>query len=183
MPENHRKSILYSRKSIRLQDYDYSQPGAYFITICTKEMRYIFGRIYEGEMVLNRYGIIAQEELLHIPTTYPVVEIHTDELAIMPNHIHAILWIMDVGATELVARKLPTGPRPQSIGAIIGQYKSRVTKKINLLRRIHKETVWQRNYYDRIIRNENELHAIKKFIIDNPLQWEEDYGKGEVSFT
>lgn len=182
MSDNLEKTETYPRKSIRLKGYDYSQPGGYFITICTKEMRRLFGQIVAGEMILNRFGTVARGELLKLQSTYPNVEIFSDECVIMPDHIHTILWITDVGASQRLAQNTTSGLIPQSLGAIISQYKSRVTKGINLLRRTPGEPVWQRNYYDRIIRNNKELLAIKKYITENPLQWEEDLGKGTFSF-
>ncbi len=184
-----------NRKSIRLKDYDYSQPGTYFVTICTNNMKKIFGQIDDGVMKLNHLGEIARRELLQVPKTYPGVELFDDEYVIMPNHIHAILWKFDVGATPVlsswctapacrrrVARISSSGPNPKTLGAIVGQYKSRVTKQINRLRETPGKPVWQRNYYDRIIRNDKELQAIRKYIADNPLQWEDDHGKGVHDF-
>ena len=145
-----------------MKGYDYRLPGAYFVTICTENMKTLFGRVVAGEMILNRFGIIAREELHKLQRTYPKFEIFNDEFVIMPNHIHAIFWITDVGATEPVAQKPVCRITPDSLGAIIGQYKSRVMKAINKQRRTPGRQVWQRNYYDRIIRNNNELLAIKK---------------------
>lgn len=170
-----KESNQFFRKSNRLKGYDYRQPGAYFITICTKNMYILFGRIVAGEMILNSYGIIAFDEMYKLSQTYPQLLIYSDEVIIMPNHIHAILWIREVGATETVAQKATDGIIPGSLGAIVGQYKSRVTKSINRLRRTPGKEIWQRNYFDRIIRNDKELLAIKKYIIDNPLQWSEDF--------
>lgn len=177
MSENSRKSKPYSRRSIRLKGYDYSQPGMYFVTICTNEMSSLFGRIVSGEVFLNRFGFIAQEELIGLQSIYPNIEIYNDEFVIMPDYIHVILWIRNVGATEPVARKPIPGLTQKSLGSIIGQYKSRVTKRINQQRNTPGKPVWQRNYYDRIIRNEKELHNIKKYITENPLRREEDQGK------
>ncbi len=166
-----------NRKSNRLQGYDYSQPGAYFITICTYQMNNLFGRINAGEMKLNIIGRIAKIEWQLIDEQFPYIELYDNELIIMPNHIHVIIWITDVGATETVARKSHSGPKPDSLSAIVGQYKSRTTKLINQNRNTPGKKVWQRNYYDRIIRNDQELQAIRRYIENNPLQWEEDRGK------
>lgn len=182
MVESSEKSKTYSRRSLRLKGYDYREPGMYFITICTYDMRMLFGKINEGEMHLNEHGFIARDELLNMQLTYPNVEIFDDEYVIMPNHIHVILWITDVGATHRVAKEHSSGPVPQSLSAIIGQYKSRVTKEINLISRRPGEPIWQRSFYDRIIRNNEELLAIKKYIIENPLRWEEDRGDHTLSF-
>ncbi len=174
MSDSRKKLKTLSRKSIRLRGYDYRQAGAYFITICTKKMKNMFGRIVNGEMKLNNIGIIALDELNKLPKTFPQLIIYDDEFIIMPNHIHVIFWIIEVGATEPVARTTNKGIAPGSLGTIIGQFKSRATKSINKLNRTPGEQVWQRNYFDRIIRNNKELLAIKKYITDNPLQWEED---------
>ena len=168
MPGNSRDPKIPYRKSIRLMGYDYSQGGAYFVTICTTYIKNLFGKIIDGEMILNHLGIIAKRELLELHNTYPNVEINDDEFVVMPDHIHAILWKTDVGASQRLARNPIFGPTLQSLREILGQYKSRVTKGINLLRKTPGKSVWQRNYYDRIIRDEKELLAIKKYITDNP---------------
>ncbi len=184
MNRNNHKSNLPGRKSIRLKGYDYSQPGAYFVTLCTHNMERIFGRIIAGKMELNTYGLIAREEWFQTAVAHPYLELHEDESAIMPNHIHGIIWITEVGATETVARKTNSGPKPGSLGAIVGQYKSRTTRHINKLRKNSGKSVWQRNYYDRIIRNEKELQSIRKYIENNPLHWENDRGRPiDCSFT
>ena len=173
---------ITNRKSIHLKGYDYSQPGVYFVTICTNNMKKLFGQIDDGVMKLNHLGEIARRELLQVPKTYPDLELFDDEYVSMPNHIHAILWKINVGATDPVARISSSGPNPKTLGAIVGQYKSRVAKQINHLRKTPGGPVWQRNYYDRIIRNDKELRAIRKYIADNPLQWEDDHGKGIHNF-
>ena len=174
---NNDNSIPLSRKSIRQKGYDYSQPGAYFVTFCTHNMERLFGRIIAGKMELNTYGLFAHKEWFHTAAANLHVELHEDELIIMPNHIHGIIWITEVGATVPVARQTKSGLDSCSLGAIIGQYKSRTTKYINKLRKNSGQSIWQRNYYDRIIRNQKELQSIRKYIENNPLQWEVDQGK------
>ena len=112
MPENSENLISYSRKSIRLKGYDYGQPGVYFITIFTKDMKNLFGKIVEGEMILNHLGTIAKRELHKLHSTYPNVKIFDDEFIVMPDHIHPILWIADVGASQRLARNPVFGPTP-----------------------------------------------------------------------
>ena len=168
----------FSRKTLRLKGYDYSQPGAYFVTICTKNKGNLFGRIVSGKIILNNLGIIARRELLHLHNTYSQVKVYDDEYVIMPDHVHTIIWIMDVGATEPVAQFTASGLQSHSLGSIIGQYKSRVTKKINQFKTRTISPIWQRNYFERIIRNQKELLLIKKYITDNPLKWEEWMGSG-----
>ncbi len=177
-------SNILNRRPTRLKSYDYSQPGPYFVTICTYGMKNLFGRIIDGVLDLNTYGSTAKRKWFHTTVTRPYVELHEDELVIMPNHIHGIIWIKEVGATGLpraktkgsVAQKTRSVLNPRSLGAIVGQYKSRTAKVINRIRKTLGNKVWQRNYYDRIIRNEKELQLIRRYIVNNPLQWEDDQG-------
>ena len=165
---------LHRRRSIRLKGYDYTQPGAYFVTICTHGRAMLFGRVVDGEMALNAYGEIVREEWFRTAQVRPYVELFPDEFVVMPNHIHGIVWI--VGATRRVAptNGHPHGPVPGSLGAIIGQFKSIVTKRINALRGTPGAPVWQRNYYEYIIRTERALDAIRRYIAANPLRWDLD---------
>jgi len=165
----------YHRKSIRLRDYDYSQDGSYFVTICTHKRELLFGDIVDGKMILNEYGNIIRnewEKSAQIRT-----EILLDEFVIMPNHFHAIIVIeSSVGANAV---RLSIGESRLNMGArtlasLIVGFKSSVTRNIHKLRQIPDEKVWQRNYYEHIIRNENELHRIQEYIKMNVKQWHED---------
>ena len=145
----------HRRRSIRLKDYDYSQSGAYFITICTHNKEILFGEILDGEMQLNKFGwVISKEWLRSIQLRQ---EIELDEFVIMPNHIHGIVIIIEsnVGATG--RSPLPKGPKPKSIGAFVASFKSAVTKRINSIRGTLGIPVWQRNYYEHILRDEKDL--------------------------
>jgi REP element-mobilizing transposase RayT len=235
----------HHRHSIRLQGYDYTQPGAYFITICAYQRECLFGEIQNGQMALNEYGRIAQACWEEIPRHFENVEL--DEWVVMPNHIHGIMVIVDVGTThsegatqqagtthsegatqqagtthlegaiqqagtthsegatqqagtthlEGATQQAGTthlegaiqqagtthsegathwvapakGPPPGSIGAIVGQFKSVVARRINASRNMSGAPVWQRNYHERIIRNERALYAIRQYIQNNPLKW------------
>ncbi len=172
---------ITNRKSIRLKGYDYSQSGAYFVTICTNKMKKIFGQIDDGVMKLNYLGEIARRELLHVPKTYPDMELFDDEYVIMPNHIHANIWKFDVGATDPVARISSSRPNPKTLGAIVGQYKSRVAKQINHLRETPRTPVC-REITTISSFGMTEFQAIRKYLADNPLQWEDDHGKGVHDF-
>ncbi|GIV71404.1 transposase [Caldilinea sp.] len=170
----------HHRRSIRLKGYDYTQPGAYFITICTHDRAHFFGAVVNGVMRLNDAGCIAAQCWRDIPVHFPHVQL--DVFVIMPNHIHGVLWIVandnnagtqNVGATH-ASPLPPRGPVPQSVGAIIGQFKSAVTKRINELRHTPSAPIWQRNYYEHIIRDERALNAIRRYIQENPLRWHLD---------
>ncbi len=167
----------HHRRSIRLKDYDYRNVGAYFITICAYKRECLFGEVVDLEMRLNEYGEIIQDEWLKTETVRPNIEL--DEFVMMPNHLHGILVLNDntgvshekPGATHRVA---PTGPQTGSVGAIVGQYKSIVTKRINKQRGTPGHPIWQRNYHEHIIRDEDELNRIRFYIANNPAQWDSD---------
>ena len=167
---------LHRRRSIRLKGYDYTQPGAYFVTICTHGRAMLFGRVVDGEMALNAYGEIVREEWFRTVQVRPYMELFPDEFVVMPNHIHGIVWIVDVGARR---RHAPTReqfgrPVPGSLPTIVRAFKSAVTRRINALRGTPGAPVWQRNYYEHIIRTERALDAIRRYIAANPLRWHLD---------
>lgn len=168
--------ISHLRRSIRLKDYDYTQPGAYFITICTHDHAHLFGEIVDGEMHFSNGGGIANACWQEIPNHFPQVEL--DEYIVMPNHIHGILWIVDkgndsktVGAKNLLPLQLPHGTS-KTIGSVVRGFKIGVTKWF----RQHTATsiIWQRNYYEHVIRNEHALNAIRRYIVENPSRWHLD---------
>lgn len=155
------------RKLQRLNNYDYSQSGYYFITIGTYKKIHVFGKIKEGTLFLNEWGKIAKSELLQIPKHFPFVSL--DNYVIMPNHIHVIVVIdrhfENHGITER-SRPFPT------VSTIIGLYKSGVSKKIH---KINPEIViWQKSFHDHIIRNEVDHQNIWEYISVNPQKWMED---------
>jgi putative transposase len=178
----------HQRQSIRLKEYDYTQPGAYFVTSVTRQRACLFGDIHNGTMVLNAFGQIADECWRAIPEHFPAVELGA--YVIMPNHVHGIIIINAVGVTESVgtthaepvgARQADNGTgaallrpnvQPGSLGAIVRSYKSAVSY------RIHKEHnatgIWQRNYYEHIIRTDADLQRITDYINANPLRWNDD---------
>ena len=180
-PERHQ------RQSIRLRGWDYIQPGAYFVTICTHNRAHLFGQVVDGEMVLNVWGYIVWEEWFRSAEIRAEIELFPNEFVVMPNHIHGIVWIVAtddlagydenvhpmVGATGRSPLQ-PRGPAPRSLGSFIAGFKSTVTKRINTGRGTPGAPVWQRNYYEHIIRNERALNAIRRYIIDNPWRWHLD---------
>lgn len=173
------------RHSIRLQGYDYTQPGAYFVTLVTYQRNVLFGEIIDGEVKLNRKGEIVQEEWFASVNNRKEIRLCPEEFVVMPNHVHGIVWIAydgarAVGVDGLVGadgrpplRQPPTTRmKPRSLGSFIAGFKSSVTKRIR--DELNETGIWQRNYYDRIIRNEKELNAIRRYIESNPLNWAED---------
>jgi REP element-mobilizing transposase RayT len=186
-------SRQHNRRSIRLRGYDYSSPGEYFITICTNKRECLFGDIENGEMVLNELGIIARDEWTNTENIRDNVKL--DRFVIMPNHMHAIFQITNIvgayGDTPLQCGGTTMHKhvhRPQNdegkstnfkspsntVGAIVRGYKSAVTTKINTLHQRPGQKIWQRNYYEHIIRNVESLNRIRKYILNNPARWEGD---------
>lgn len=163
---------IHHRKTIRLKSYDYSQAGAYFITICTKQKQCIFGDIKNGEMRFNALGSIADKYWQEIPEHFPNVAL--DTYTIMPNHLHGILWIIESSQRDNKNRKfgdIVIG----SISSIVRFYKAIVTKKINKICNTKGlSVVWQGRYYEQIIRDEKALVNIRSYIINNPLNWDID---------
>jgi len=165
------------KNSIRLRGYDYSRPGVYFVTICTRDRDCLFGNIVNGQMVMNDYGKMVDETLKWLARRYAYVSL--DAWVVMPNHLHGIVIITDEqcnsrgGSRTAPTRTAPTRTR-KPLGRLIGAFKTVSTKRINELRRTTGARLWQRNYYEHIIRNENELNAIRRYILNNPLNWDLD---------
>lgn len=176
----------HHRRSIRLKGYDYSQPGAYYVTIVTWHREFLFGEVVNGEMRLSKFGLVAKQQLEKLSKRFPNIEFGA--FVIMPNHIHVIIFITDGsrGTAESSSdfdgepsRRAPTPERYQrpvkgSIPTIIRSYKSAVAYRINLMRRTEGVPVWQRNYYEHIIRNEQDLQNKTDYIEANPMLWDED---------
>lgn len=159
------------RKEHRLKGYDYSRNGAYFITICTRDRKYLFWNNYDvghvgaafggphGKITLTEYGKIVREELKKIPSIYPDI-VFIPKSVIMPNHIHFIIMINTFSES---------GPpkAASTIGSIINKFKGAVSKKSGF-------KVWKKSFYDRILRNEWEYRNAWQYIENNPENWEND---------
>jgi putative transposase len=163
------------RRSIRLPEYDYSQSNSYFVTICAAERRCLFGMIRKGEARLSAAGQIVAEEWLR--TAQVRLYVALDVFVIMPNHFHGILAIEK--EYEGTARRAPTGqqfgrPIGSSLPSIIGAFKSAVARRINIGLGTPGAPVWQRNYYEHVIRDESALSRIREYIINNSRRWELD---------
>jgi REP element-mobilizing transposase RayT len=161
----------HHRHSIRLPGYDYSQPGAYFVTVCTRNKECLLGEIKNGEVVLNEAGKTIQAEWVRTPSIRKGVLL--DEFVIMPNHLHGIIVLANCRGVSQYAPTKFRSPS-QTVGAIIRGFKSTTTKQINVSRNNPNLLVWQRNYYEHIIRSEKSLEEIRKYIQNKPLNWELD---------
>ncbi len=258
MPYNPR---IHHRRSIRFKVHDYTQPAAYFVTLCTHERAHLFGQVVDGAMQLNECGEIVRAEWFQTAVVRPYVVLNPDEFVVMPNHIHGIIWIVGndngddgvdnggdarndgsggdtprddgdgrrdggdrsrnggdgrrnggdgrrddgdgrrdgtVGAQRRCAPTTccapttfppgatptstgratrgatPTNVVPGSLGAIVRSFKSVVTRRINIMRNTPGAPVWQRNYYEHIIRTDRALNAIRRYVADNPRRWHLD---------
>jgi REP element-mobilizing transposase RayT len=159
------------RKSIRLKEYDYSLPGAYFITICTYDKQCILSDIIDGELRLRETGKIVEECWNDIPNHFPNVEL--DEFVVMPDHIHGIIIIHEpVGAIH--ESPLPASVyerRTMMLPKIVGRFKMNSAKRINILLAASGSHVWQRNYYEHVLRDDKDLNNIRNYIAGNPVRW------------
>lgn len=196
----------HHRRSIRLKGYDYTQPGAYFVTMVTYHREETFGVVMNGVVNLSALGEIAREEWMRSIGIRKEICLYDDEFVVMPNHVHGIVWIVGVGADGVrpdggvgandrgqgahqgayqgayhaprpKPQHLPQPPMPlrrvpRSLGAFIAGYKAAVTSRAG--RELNRTGVWQRNYYEHIIRNETAFKNIWNYIDDNPRQWGED---------
>ena len=159
------------RRSIRLKEYDYSQPGTYFVTICTHRRECLLGKFGEGKIHLSTAGLAVQSIWEKLPQRY----CHTgiDIYRVMPNHFHGIITI-DVGAIHESPLRLPMlirSRRKMLLSKMVGYFKMNSAKKINQLRATPDQSVWQRNYYEHVIRNEFDFEDIREYIQNNPLKW------------
>jgi REP element-mobilizing transposase RayT len=179
----------HHRRSIRLKGYDYTRSGAYFVTIVVWQRECLFGEIIDGEMRLNQFGKIVQRAWFDLPKHYPYVQLGT--FCIMPNHVHAVIILIEpivgAGLRPAPTGPAPTGPAPTGpaptgpapterhpLSEIVRAFKSFSARRINELRKTQGIPVWQRNYYEHIIRNDEEHNRIHLYIEANPANWMED---------
>jgi putative transposase len=195
----------HHRRSIRLKSYDYAQPGAYFVTVCVQSHLCLFGDVVDGEMGWNDAGRMVEAIWQQLPERFPAIEL--DASIVMPNHFHAILLVGAplVGALPHAASaasgsppaarasRAPSrgAPTPLALGDIIGAYKSLTTNEYARGIRTHEWPsfhfrLWQRNYYEHVIRDDEGLNRIREYIVTNPLGWamdrENPQGQGEADF-
>jgi putative transposase len=175
--EENKFADQFKLKSSRLNNWDYSTPGYYFITIKTLNNNNFFGKIINNQMELSKMGIIANQYLINIPKHFSTVRL--DEYIIMPNHVHIIIQILNNFVETRDRASLLKNNKfyqlaiksNQTIPKIISQYKSSVTRQIN------PKTIffaWQPRFHDQIIKNKKELLIVKNYIINNPINWQKD---------
>ena len=172
----------HHRSSVRIKGYDYTQPGVYYITICTEARQCIFGEVIDGQMQLNLLGHLAHTCWLEIPNHFPRFQL--DTFVIMPDHVHGLLAIVDNTPVKTQQRRVPTPeklgqPVRGSIPTAIRSYKSAVTRFIHKFCETTEVPVWQDGFYESIIRDEESLNCKRQYITNNPQRWGENPEKLE----
>jgi len=180
-------SDIHHRRSIRLQGYDYAQAGAYFVTICVQNRECLFGEVVDGEMLLNDAGQMVETIWEGLPDRFPFIEL--DQFGVMPNHAHGIIALTGRPAQGDHPRPTPGdhkdrpykahGTLEGTVGRVIQAFKSVTIHEyvVGVRRhewRLFEGRLWQRNYYEHIIRDEKYLNRIREYIATNPLRWEID---------
>lgn len=175
---------IHHRRSIRLKEFDYSQPGAYFVTVVAWHRRHLFGKVVGEEFQPNPFGKVVLKGIHTLPRYFPA---RIDAWVVMPNHVHLLLSIADpdqggasadqaafIRKNTADAPPLPNPIKRSPLGTIIQNLKSVTARQINRMRGTPGAPVWQRNYYEHIVRNEEEMNNLTLYIIDNPRSWAED---------
>ncbi len=163
-----------TRRSIRLRGHDYSAPAVYFVTICTHHKECFLSTIRDGALTLSPFGKIVIREWRRTARLRPNVVLLETDIVVMPNHVHFILVILEkvpaAGTSAAIVRRV----RPGSLGAIVRAFKAATAREINLLRSTPGAPVWQRNYYEKILRDEQAVAEVRSYILTNPAEWEDD---------
>ena len=171
---------VYGRRSIRLKGYDYTQVGAYFVTVAVRGRLALFGEVVDGVMRLSGAGEMARELWEGVPQRFPFVEM--DAFVVMPDHVHGIVVIRGDGPRAPIGDARASGGAGAArnvcaLGDVVGAYKSLTTAAY--IRGVHnagwppfRRRFWQRNFYERVVRDEYEMDEIRAYIRDNPLRWE-----------
>jgi putative transposase len=158
------------RKVTRLSDFDYGQTAAYFVTICTQEGRMLFGEVVVDEVRLSLLGQLVHQAWLAIPQHYSMVTV--DEYVVMPNHLHGILFLLRENTTDM-ASHVPTrrfgALRAATLSSIVGNFKSGVSREAHRLGL--NGPIWQSRFYEDVIREDEDLCQVRRYIQENPLKW------------
>ncbi len=157
---------IHNRRSVRLQGYNYSCAGSYFVTICVHDRECLFGEVVGDDVVMNEAGKTVSDIWGEMESRFPAVSL--DYFIVMPNHFHGILVLSDdAGATH----EAPGSPK---LGDIVRAFKSITAVTVNRMLDRHGVSLWQRNYFERVIRSDGELDALRQYVVNNPANWAED---------
>jgi putative transposase len=172
----------HHRQSIRLKNYDYTLAGAYFVTLCTFQKQHLFGEIVDGEMVLNEIGSIVHFEWKWTEIVRPTIDM--DVYVVMPNHLYGIVVFSETNNAKLSENAVhanvgahscaPLHRKKRSLGSFVAQFKATTMKRINQLRDTPGTPIWQRNYHEHVVRNDEDCNRIREYIQYNPQNWETD---------
>ena len=167
-------SAIHRRRSIRLRGYDYAQAGFYFVTICVRDRECMFGEVVDNDVRLSKYGTLVAQAWEDLPNHYPHLEL--DQFVVMPNHFHGIVVLTPAGAGLESAVRAGFKPALTRHGLpeIVRGFKTFSARRINEIRQTPGTSVWQRNYYEHVIRDESDYDRIAEYIAHNPQRWEED---------
>lgn len=162
----------HNHRSIRLKGYDYTQPGAYFVTICVQDRRPCLSAIARGEVRLSPIGAIVQRHWQALPRHFPFIT--AEPFVVMPDHLHGIVTIHERASAEQPSpQSEPHGTTPGSLAAIIQNFKSVSTRMVNRLEDTPGARLWMEDYYERIVRDQAALEQITRYIAKNPSLWRE----------
>ena len=160
------------RKPNRLKGFDYSSPGIYFVTICTYQRAYLLGEVTRGKMVMNNAGKIVQQVWNELPVHYS--DINIDHFIIMPNHIHGLIKLLEPNVGDGFKPSTAEIRHSHGLSEIVRGFKSFSARRVNNVMNSKGVPLWQRSFYDRIIRSDDEHYAVIQYIQDNPKNWQED---------
>jgi putative transposase len=162
------------RRSIRLKDFDYTAGALYFLTLCADRRRCIFGKVEEGETRLNSLGRMVEDEWIRSLEMRRHIDL--DAFVVMPNHFHAIVALFDQGARSapLRGKSFRDGMQATGLASLVAGFKAAVTRRASHALPQLRMPVWQRNYYEHIVRDERDLQRIRDYVAANPARWEED---------
>ncbi len=172
------RAFAKRRRSVRLRGFDYSQPGSYFITICTAGKKRILGTVQDRKMILSRAGKVVRDAWFDLPRRFPSVGL--GEFVVMPNHVHAVVGLAQPihpaakGAPSSAPTTGKAGFAHPRLGDVIRVFKSLSAIEVNRVLGHSGEALWQRSYHEHIIRHGKDYDQIRKYIADNPILWDQD---------
>jgi REP-associated tyrosine transposase len=161
------------RRALRLRGFDYAQPGLYFVTVCTHNRERLLGEVEGGQMRLSEAGRIVERIWWELPGRFPSVS--TDAFVVMPNHVHGVIVLgaSRAGVPKGAASSAPTNDWP-ALGRVVRAFKSLSGIEVNRRLKRRGPPLWQRNYYEHVIRDGEDLAGVRTYIADNPLRWDQD---------
>lgn len=160
----------HHRRSIRLKGYDYASAGAYFITICVQSRKHALGGVIKGCVELSPSGLLVMQAWQYLPQRFPRVTL--DAFVIMPNHVHGIIRLSgDPQSANKCEHGRARGTQPGSLPAIVQRFKSLSTQLINKANNTPGQRFWQEDYYEHVVRDDDDMERIRRYIAANPLRW------------